>query len=632
MKRVFLVDESRREPVLTYNPDLGLAYYAHEVLRIILPSSNKKLLEHFTEFSTFLDTLNTEITLHYFPDPSLVTTTATTTTSTTTTTTTTKPVEPKPFRPWYEVEETSEEETADVMGEGENEIQPEPEPVIDQPSYIDSIDLTKLCHIAWEWHNDVIHRKREVFTSFYAYSYMLSWVSFCRLFYMNIIKNKEKHLKYSQTALDSHEYTEKIRFYACIVVNSSTLREYSLEELWETLGHLVPTMYHVQYTGAMKEYVHMLLFRYSTFLSCFFPDEEGEVLFSGDPSFVSYSVPKINQFGEQEEEEEEEEETQIDDNEIFTETFDEYKSLTIQVSPSYSLRSRYLLEGELLFYSQLMRINLSSRFQALPLMNLAYNRHPGNYSDILMRCLLIICEMNSQIISNKVLRYETGEQFKTCLSHIHLYHGQKELFTRLWPGSGNEPGDVIEKFRPNDNLKIAETRRMAVPMICNAYLSLMQSVIMGMKETLEKATNGVQPRLYPFPCVDYEREMVALTKICTIEWLNYGALGNVSDLKKAFIIEETSSLEEIDQILILHRMRQMRKQAKQPVAVPYLVKLIQIYYIIDINGDTVQSYATHFFVEAYFVWLALCFKYKLVPMKLFHEKTQPMIKSIHAFL
>lgn len=631
MKRVYFVDEALRDPIVGYDEDLGLAYYVHEVSRCVLPSSSKNLLQHYTSFSGFLDKLSDEILIGeephcvVTPSPVTITTTATTTTQERT-------------REWYEYSSSSEEEepTADIMYEGEMD-DPVPEmPQQQQQQQVrtgaESIDIVSLCGVAWEWHNDVIHRQTEQLTSFYAYSYMLSWASFCRLFYLSVYRNKEKFKRYNATPLDKHGYPLSMQSVACIVVTDLALDRYSIGETWETLGHLQPTLYHVQYSPVMKEYVHMLLFRYTTFISRYFHVQEDERLFADDPSFVEFHEARSTISVERDEDEEgfDEADNDADDDVVF-ETFDEYKTMTMEVHPNYSLRSRYLLEGELLLYSQLMRLNLSGRFQAFKPIKLAYNQHASNYSGILEHCLLACCKTNTAIVSNKVLRYETNEQFKGSMAHIHLYHGQKELFTRLWPGSSNEPGDVIGRFRPNDNLKIAETRRLAVPELCSAYEADMQIVIRKLKETMEANKQG-SSHLFSFNYVEYERELVTLTKICTIEWLNYGALSLAPELKKAFIIEETCELREIDHILVSHRLRQLRKTPTQGVVPPYLVKLVQVYYVVDINESEIQGYATHFFVEAYFVWLALCLKYKLIKPTLFHEESLPMIRTLKRFL
>ena len=637
MKRVYLVDEETRENFLLYENDRGLAHYIRQMNHCVLPSSSKKLLQHFSSFSDFLDTLNEEILLHCVEQPRI--------TGPVITKTIIPPVVviEKPARQWFEIadddddEEEEEEEEEEVEQQQVEEVEEETADIMgdmdeDRP-IIKDIDIGPLCGRAWEWHNDVIRRSEEVLTSYYAYSYMLSWVSFCRLFYMNILKNRDKYTLYNDSAPSDHVYNQTIQDIMCIVVTCSPTSEYTMRQTWDTAGRLIPTMYYRQYSSAMKEYTHILLFRYATFLSNYFTDDD-DALFN-DPSFTTYNDHIVE---EEEDEDDDDEEDEDEDDFMTTEAFDEYKNLTVPIHPRYSLKSRFVLEGELLFYSQLMRLNLSSKLHGLPLMTLSYNQHAGNYSEILSRCLIAMCIMVTDVTSNKILRYETGEGYKSNLSHAHLYHGEKERFTRLWPGSSNEPGDVIARFRPNDNLKISETRRLSIPMMCGMYQTEMQETIMHMKDAGDY-DNTLIHRLHPFYYVEYEREVVLLTRVCTMEWFNFGALKIVPNLKKAYIIEEMQSLHDIDQILILHKERHNRggrgrlvTPHKVVAVAPYLVKLMQVYYVIDINAYEISVYPTHFFAEAYLLWLAIACKYKLIPIKLIHETIRPMVNTLQEFL
>ena len=139
-------------------------------------------------------------------------------------------------------------------------------------------------------------------------------------------------------------------------------------------------------------------------------------------------------------------------------------------------------------------------------------------------------------------------------------------------------------------------------------------------------------RLFPFFSVDYEREIILLAHVCISEWFNYGAVKIVDGIKKAFIIEEIRHLHEIDQIIVTHRERHNAKTPKNKPSIPYLVKLMQVYYVIDINQRDIRSYSTHFLAEAYILWQAMMCKYKLVPIKLVHEELRPMVTTLQEFL
>src|SRR6201999_3508667 len=92
---------------------------------------------------------------------------------------------------------------------------------------------------------------------------------------------------------------------------------------------------------------------------------------------------------------------------------------------------------------------------------------------------------------------------------------------RLWPESSSESGDVIAKFRPNDNLKISETRKLTVPIICSMYQESLQKIIMKMKEDGNSINSDLNH--YTFYHLNYEREIVLLTKVCTSQWFDYEA-------------------------------------------------------------------------------------------------------------
>lgn len=626
MKRLYLVDQETSESVLLFEQERGLVYYVNQTARCVLPSSTKKLLQHFTSFAQFLDSLNEAIIVHCAPKERQC--------SNNNNNNSTMEEEPtiKPVRQWYEMLEVVEEEEEEEEPTIENIIEEEDHPVV-------SLDLSPLCGRAWEWHNDVIQREKEAMTSFYAYSYMLSWASFCRIFYMNILKNPEKYALYCDAILADHPYNQSIQDIVCIIVSEAPVSAYTIQETWVTTTLLHPTMYYRQYSPVMKEYTHIVLFRYATFISQYFTREEDEELFRDSPSFIAYNEG-ANSDEERDEQSVEEKEEDEDEEELITETFDDYKSMSVPIHSHYSIKSSYLLEGEILFHSQLMRLNLSSKFQNIEQIPLAYNRHAGNYSEILTRCLNAVCAMITEVTTNKILRYETAEGFKTHLSAAHLFHGEKERFTRTWPGSSNEPGDVISRFRPNDNLKISETRRLAVPYICVMYQTEMQEMIMQMKG--EREDEEFEPptphNLYPFYYIEYEREIVLLSYVCTTEWFNYGALKTVPAMKAAYIIEEMRPLHDIDHILIYHKQRHLRAGGLRMVAVketfayPYLVKLMQVYYVIDINTYTIKSYMTHFFAEAFMVWLAISCKYNLIPNALIHKTIAHMVATIQEFL
>ena len=89
-----------------------------------------------------------------------------------------------------------------------------------------------------------------------------------------------------------------------------------------------------------------------------------------------------------------------------------------------------------------------------------------------------------------------------------------------------------------------------------------------------------------------------------------------AELKEAFIVEEMAPFARIDQLFIDHRLaQQTRTKKKNTIKVPfYLVKLMQVYYVFDLRDVAIAIYATHFFCEAYILWLTLLVKGGIVPL------------------
>ena len=639
MKRVYYVDQEQLESYVPFDRELGLLNYVNQLPRVVLASGTKKLLCHFTAFSEFIDALSEALYEHHHNHHRDDDTRAI-------------EVDPLPIindvvRPWYEIagddDEDEEEPTVDIMTED----------VVVPP--IESIDIGKLCSRSWDWHNDVIQRTREHLTSYYAYSYMLSWVSFCRLFYLSVFRDRVKYTRFIETPLSEHAYNQSIQNTVCIIVSEAPVALYTIRETWNTLNLLVPTMYQRQYSPEMKEYMHIVLFRYATFMAHYFTEDEDEELFD-DPSFIAYRGDDESILTEEEQRLRQEQreiaaavaandgDDNVDDDSdedgaLTVEPFDEYTNLEVPIHAAYAVKSNFILEGELFFYNQLLRLNLSAQFRACSEITLAYTRYAGNYGEIVSRCLDVCIEMINTVTSSKVLRYETVERYKTGIAPAHLYHGEKERFTRAFPGSSNEPGDVIARYRPNDNLKISETRRMSIAMVCAAYQTEMHETIRRMRTTGEETDSVMDVhapphRLFPFHYTEYEREMVLLTHVTVCEWLNYGAFKGVDTLRNNFIIEEMRPLHDIDQIIVRHGERHRRTghgDTQKPV-MPFLVKLVQVYYVVDINSRNMRTYVTHFFFEAVLLWLALACKYKLVPLRLVHTTLVPMITTLQEFL
>ena len=571
----YYVGESDRDSFVSYSPPYqSSSSYIKAIKNCILPSGNMTLLQHFTAFATFIDNL---------------------------------------------MEKSRKQRSVATRAAAICVVQDEPETcdIDDEEEY--EINYGELCGLAWSWHDDVIHRK-EALTSFYAYSYLLSWGCFCRLFYLAISCDAQKSNAYDTQLLSKHAYNESLASLVCLIVSPLVVSQYSMHELWKTASLLHPVLYHSQYDESMKEYTHIVFYRYTSFLSCRYADDtEPELLeyLFDDPSFVVFDPEPAPAPTIQNEDDDEDEEAY---DEMGTEeTFDQYKETLIPVHRHYSLKSRFIFDPELLFQPQLLRLNLSSKFMAFYNnerhgKKLSYTRQASHYCEVLSRCLGALVEMINQVSVHKSLRYAINDRYKSQLCDYHLYHGEKQLFMRRWPESSSDAADVIAKLRPNDNLTIAETRRLTVAHLTNTYKTSIQGVIQKMKGVGNGVGSKAAPykALYPFYAIEYEREILLLARECTIQWLSFGSCRYAEELANAFIleempdIEELSSLQRINQILIQHQLMH-RKNAAAPRSQIhyYLVKLVQVYYVIDISAKDLALYVTHFFCEAYHLWLSL---------------------------
>jgi hypothetical protein len=268
------------------------------------------------------------------------------------------------------------------------------------------------------------------------------------------------------------------------------------------------------------------------------------------------------------------------------------------------------------------------------LRHIVYTKHITNYSEILIRTLNTCIEMINEIVEHKELRTFTSEEFKHDISLAHLFHGERERFIRQWPESNNEPGDIIAKFRPNDNLKIAQVRRMAFSLIAASYKESLNNIIIKMKEEYTQQQNSTYMNLYPFSYIEYEREIVLMTKICTFKWFNYEEVKNADKIKNVFIIEEMSNtaFDQIDYVILNYNNKNSSTTTSSSSSIPILLKLVQIYYIIDTKSTTLSIYSTHFFIEAYMIWLSLLVNYDIISENKIHRKILPILKMFMKFI
>ena len=609
-KRVFYVHQGIDEDYLKYDARRGLLYYAARVKKRSLPAHLTRLLEHYTAFAAFIDDLSERILKTPVPSPS-----------------NNGPQSKKNSkRPCTKQEEEEEEEETMSIEE----------------TVIDRIDMHELCSLAWAWYHEVIARD-EPLTTEYAYSYVYAWSSFARLFYLTLrSESAEKARRYSRQRLGDHAYNQLVAPVQCIIVSGYSMARYSTRDLYESARLVVSTLYRCQYSEDMKQYLHILFFRYATFLSLYYADDhqfdsedddddDGETVeeiidnLFDDPSFVEYremdmavttttttTTTKATPT------------TEEDEMMAMGETYDEYKKhVRIPVHRKYCLKYGFVEAGELLFGNQLRRIDMSSKLATLTrsARRPDYTTETSRYYEVVNRCLQACCAMIRLIAAHPMLYHDCNEEYMRQTTHIHMYHSEKESFVRAWPGSSDSPGDVMNKLRPNDNLRVAQTRKVPLSTLCAMYEESVQKVLGKMKESSGASSSSASTttNLYAFYNVQYEREIVLLTQVCIRKWCDFQEFRRVQEMKTVFIIEEMSDAEliRIDDIVKLLRSDAGQQKKKKTTtkkrsggqSMVYLIKLVQVYYIIDTNtgdddGSPMRIYATHFFVEAFVTWLA----------------------------
>lgn len=636
MKR-FHYTGNDREPYLTFTPDHdeALLAYVGEMRTFILPSSIEQLFRHLTEFAAFIDALYLRLLVIRIEPRRVMQELVNRGKKR-------KAVVSDEPREWWE-EALVESEEDEGRAEGEMEYVEEMTVTEDGP--LEGLNMAELCNIAWEWHNDVAKRGERL-TGRYANCVFMAWGAFCRIFYIAVYSDREKYSLYNEAVLAHHDYNLLVEKRIDMIASGSPVGEFPLSKLFTSARLTIPSLYLYQYEDCMKEYIHMLFLRYAAFISVDTStgrEEEDDALYD-DPILVDYRIGMTVENGlnhnNQDVDPIMEEEQQGDPGEEEVEeveAYDAYKEICLPVGDTpYSIRSEYIYDGELMFRHQLRRLNLSVKLAALyreeehtlcPI----YQSHFKYYHQMLLHCSDAWYKMMEAIVVHPSLRFSVGEQFKTKLSTVQLYHGERERFSRAWKESSNEPGDVLAKFRPSDSVRVASLRQLTLSAMTSTYTATLKQLLNGMQQQYalsrepeeEMDVSRPSPNRHRFTQLECEKEVVLLCKICTEQWFAFTVMHHAEALKERFITEESGeeTFDAIDRVLMQCSDTTVytRKQ------LPYLIKLMQIYYVIDTNPPY-SIYLTHFFIEAYSLWLALAsVKHRLIPQDKLHPALRALI-------
>lgn len=456
---------------------------------------------------------------------------------------------------------------------------------------VDRIHIPDLLGVAWFWHKLVRERKREM-TGHYAHTLFLSWTGYCKLFHLWVVSDVERYDALKEKTADQFPYCEFASDEANVVVSNAPLMAYTVTEIWAAARRIAPLLYKHTYHVEMKHYFHALFFRYCD-LFCS-QHQSGELArLMDNPLFcdvVPYRPPRPQRPAlpcVMDVEQQQQLTTMMDDDDdddgeevedIDWDHYDAYRHVSVRLDQQYVLKSEYFYEGELLFFFQLMRIELSRQLQERqsgdPLILKRKLDEP-----LLKKCNTAVMKMFSEISVNTYLKKDVVEDYKRTVLSLYLFHGEKERYVRRNPIADNNPSVVLKTCRNNDH----------------------EAAINMQKMTLGSVIDG-----------QYEREIVLIAKHATTRWVQFKGVPQRKAIAQAFCIEELMSVEELEALVTKNDVRQ--------TTVPVLLKLVHVYYVLY-KGSVYQSVI---FVESYMVWLALLvYKAKLVKLGLVH----PTIKK-----
>lgn len=619
------------DPYLEY--DSSIENYYKKVTSFIIPFDNLNLCLHLTNFAKFIDAL--------YKQDEIVSKI--------------KSIQDGQSKSrnddhlWFLDAEVEEEEVIEMKVEGEGVVK------INDRALYDTV-----CNLAWEWHDNIKSRKN-TFTSLYAINYFLSWGSFCRTYYLNVML-KEKSLS-SKDLLErcatDYKFTEIVDSSHYIIVHYKPIMTYSLKFIFEAIKVLIPVLYIYSYSIEMKDYLYHLFLRYCSILSvsCATEDEEFELL--DHPARFKY-----HDIGLEDEDDDDE------DNGCGEEDYNEFKKTCVKMNDRYSITSDYIYEGEALFYSQLSRVNqsviLGKMAEEYPLYFNGYDT-PQESILLVKLCLDAWNKFVHSLSLHKLLGTSVKEGFHTDAMHLFLYHGEKGRYINSWPESNHEPGDIISQTRPDDFTLLQQVRQYVIKDISTTFykgfIQFLNNTVTNERfinlynfhnnnnanlnvnvndnnnvspskrdEYTPKAINGTNMShlncnynrsdinsnicsngdrlsMMDVPYIDHEKECVLATKVCTLNWFRYNVVESWKLINESFIIEELcDNMSSIDNIFIDHQ----RIRSHKLMHPPYLVRLMRIFYVIDINHDQMKTYKTDVFPKAYFIWLSLLRKYNYI--------------------
>jgi hypothetical protein len=470
---------------------------------------------------------------------------------------------------------------------------------------LDNLALGMINETVFQWHVNIMQRG-DAMTGMYATCYFYSWSAFARTFHLTIYSKEEKLYRYTSRCGLTDPFCSLVSKHENVVVTKKEIINYSVNDLWDSACIIRPALYSYIFCLPMKDYVYTLFFRYCDLLSLIQQQQQEEHQETNEAIFDNPLFVEVNTRDRDEEEEDEDVE----------EMYDAFKRVNLNTDTNYSIQTDFLFEGEMLFYYQLHRIHLSDRLQTL-YETRALTLSSGT-SGRRMAWLQVATKgwLDSMVMLAKhaFLRSHVIEAFQHDVYEIQLHHGERECYRRKNTESMCEARDVLDDCRTSVLHTVTETVRTTLEDVLTGYAT---TVIDNLKkldkvvapdtecDALEKII--LNEGTDAWPLLTHEKECVLLTRVSTILWLDSEQVKDMERVDRSLLLEELHSLDPLES-LIFDQFTAIEQTNKH---IPIFVKLMRLYYVIVVvpgKGGVLQCrlFKSVFFIEAYFVWLALC--------------------------
>lgn len=598
---------------MAFGENDDIVAYQHEMLTFVVPSENEAFLKHIQAASAFLD----EIYMRLYQRAC-------------------KKAE-------NERKRGKVSRISLLLNNTGNDIDEDDE----EDDALDAVRMDQVCGVFFRWHTDIMLRG-ETMTGMYAVNYFLSWGCFVRAFHLVVYGNEEKLEAYASKRARQDRYCQMVSRRENVFHTDDMLIEYSINDLWTSMRIILTSLYTYTYCKPMRAYIYALFFRYGDLLSVQQSEDLVDAVFDNPLFRTFHSVPQLMGIDAEEQDDIEEAkrrekalEKEEDDEDALIEAFDAYKKISIPVNKSYSIQNEFLYQGEALYYHQLRRIQLSDdliRFhsqQATSNKALTIN-YPSRSKriDFLKFATEAWCAMTVAISTDSYLRKPLIEQYTAKRIDMHLYHGERERYKRQFPESTCEARDILVGARPLAMSLINNSQHMVlrdmIVAFTKEYLVAIEHQFGGL-DTAEYEKAALEYGLDDWCTFTFEQEVLLLTRLSTTLYFDFQAVPNVKKMNTCFILEELVSLQSIEESVFLKRSGDSSSSIKRNAQWPIFLKLMRIYYVID--SVTNQVFKSLFFVEAYFVWLALCRHHGLLKSdELIHVELLPPLKKLNTML